>query len=104
MTGGSDPNSFEHVAERRLIMKSGEGAPTEVILRIGKPYWRTVGLDAACPVEIIGMVGRTRDIPNIDPIEALKSAIAFAESFVNDPDLQNKLYWPDGEIYDLGKT
>ena len=101
MTSGSDSSSFEHIAERRLIMQSGKGPPTEIILRIGKPYWRVLGLEAACPVEIAGMVGRTKDIPNIDPIEALKSAIAFAESFVSDPELQNKIFWPDGQVYDL---
>ena len=102
MTSTSESNSFEHVAERRLIMKSSDGPPTEIIVRIGKPYRLNIESEAACPVEIIGLVGRTRDIIGIDPIHSLKLAIKFAESFIDDPALQNKLFWPSGEIYDAG--
>ena len=71
-------------------------------MRIGKPYLLNIEGEGACPVEIVGLVGRTRDIVGIDPIQALKLAITFAESFVNDPVLKNKIFWPSGEVYDVG--
>jgi hypothetical protein len=93
MTNYPETNLFENIAERRLVLKTDDGTTTkEIILRIGRPYWRIAGLEAACPVEIVGLIGRTKDIAGIDPIHALKLATNFAESFLADPKLQKSLY------------
>jgi hypothetical protein len=94
-------SSFESVADRTLLLKGEDDMiGREITIRIGKPYWMSGHSDAACAVEISGLIGRSRDIVGIDPIHALKSAIAFAESFFSDSDDGRKYYWPDGAPYE----
>jgi hypothetical protein len=96
---------FISIAERHLYFKNATGGlEKEVILRIGAPYNRKDGPGAACPVEILGIVGRTRDIVGIDTLHALESAVKFSQSFIDDPGVYEKLVWPDGQPYEPAKS
>jgi hypothetical protein len=100
MKNSDDSISFVSIAERFLYYKNADGEKKEVILRIGAPYKRGDSPDFACPVEIIGITGRTRDIIGIDAIHALELALKFAQSFIDEPGVHERLVWPDGQQYE----
>lgn len=101
MNEPNDRNIFECIAERVLFIRGvGGNLGTKVTIRIGKPYTIDNGRNSACPVEIEGLIGRTRDIVGIDPIDALHSAIKFTDAFLSELSLSKVLRWPDGEQYE----
>jgi hypothetical protein len=100
MNEPNDHGVFECIAERVLYVRAADGGlGTKVTIRIGKPYAIDDGQNAACPVEIDGLIGRTRDIVGIDPIHALHSAIKFTDKFISEISPTKVLLWPDGEPY-----
>jgi len=91
---------FPVVIERRLLKFRAPGAsPVEMTIEIGQPYWTVPNVEAACPVAIRGGIGRVNDIRGIDPMSAMKFAIAFVESYLDSPPDGEKYFWLDGEEY-----
>ena len=85
MTGISN-EQFPVLIARRLKMQRSPGeALVEVVIEIGNPYWTEPDVEAACPVAIRGTVGRVNDIRGIDPMSAMKQAINFVETYLNQP-------------------
>jgi hypothetical protein len=100
MTDNAD-DRFPVLIERRLKIQRAPGEPvTEIVIEIGGPYWTQVGVEAACPVAIRGAIGRVKDIRNIDPMSAMKSAISFVETYLK-PRAGEKLFWIDGTEYSV---
>lgn len=95
------PNDhFPVIIERHLLKRTAPSAlPIEVTIEIGRPYWTTPNVEAACPVAIRGDIGRVNDIHGIDPMSAMKLALQFAEHHLASPPEGVKYFWPDGEEY-----
>jgi hypothetical protein len=66
------------------------------------PKWTEPEVEASCPVAFIGDIGRVKDIRGIDPINAMKQAIIFIETYLNRSHEDTKFYWQDGEEYTGG--
>jgi hypothetical protein len=93
-------DQFPVLLERRLKMqRSPNGSLTDVVVEIGHPYWTELNRQAACPVAIRGCIERVNDIHSIDPISAMKEAIKFVETFLDQPSDGKKFFWPDGDEY-----
>jgi len=97
----NDPNeTFPVFIERRLkVQQLPDQAISDAVIEIGHPYWKEPGIEAACPVAIRGCVGRVNDILGIDPMSAMKQAIAFVETYLDCPGGSMKFFWPSGEEY-----
>ncbi len=88
-------------AERTLIARSKDNATEKTItMKIGVPYWFEQGVEARCPVEIDGPNGQAMDIRGIDPIDALRNTLTLIEKLLDGAQVDNDLFWPDGEPYE----
>jgi hypothetical protein len=92
-------NQSQVLVERRLRMKKRDGSEEDLVIQIGHPYEVQSDGDAACPVEMRGLVDRVADIHGIDRLDALRLAIKFVESLVDGKAKEISFYWPDGEPY-----
>jgi hypothetical protein len=93
-------SEFDLVAERTLILvEAASGARREIKIQIGKPYWTEAGVEAACPVAILGLLERRDDIRGVDLVNAIESALKFVQQYLSgrEPDVQ--VCWADGEPY-----
>ena len=99
MTNTADELFPVLIARRLKLRRSPNDAPVEVVVEIGQPYWTEPELEAACPVAIRGTVGRVNDIRGIDPMSAMKQAINFVETYLNQPAGDEKFFWPSGEEF-----
>ncbi len=71
----------------------------DVSAEVGFPYWVTPGVEAACAVALRGFEVPVIHVKNIDPMSALRDAIAFVETFLTPPRDGATIYWPSGEPY-----
>ena len=86
---------------RNLILKNLEtGESSELIIKIGVPYWVEKFESAACPVSCIGSFGASSDIVGVDPMHALELALKFANSLTNSLPKSVELFWPNGEPFE----
>ena len=93
-------DGFDVLIERRLLVKTeGDPSPKNISIEIGHPYWTIDGIEAACPVAIRGLIGRTRDIRGIDPMDSLKQALQFVDTYLSGVSCAPLITWPDGEAY-----
>lgn len=93
-------DQFAVLVTRSLKLRRASGDELiDVVIEIGQPYWTEKDVEAACPVAIRGTVGRVNDIRGIDPMSAIKQAIAFAEAYLDQPEGEAKFFWPSGEEY-----
>jgi len=100
MSGHLPEMEFDKVAERVLILfDEVTRRQTRISVQIGRPYWTTPDVEAACPVAIEGLLERRKDIRGIDTLQALELAIKFADSYLADLPRNQKLTWLDGESY-----
>lgn len=99
MTSNKD-DSFPVMITRHLKLQRAPGDELiDLVIEIGQPHWTELNIEAACPVAIRGTVGRVNDICSIDPMSAMKQAIAFVETYLDSPTGGEKYFWPDGESY-----
>ncbi|MBK6897121.1 MAG: hypothetical protein IPH06_11070 [Alphaproteobacteria bacterium] len=96
---GTQHNDFMVCFERRLKLQRTPDSILDIVIQIGYPRWTEPDIEVRCPVAIRGDVGRVKDIAGIDPIDAMKNAISFVESYLKQIDSQTKVLWPDGEAY-----
>jgi len=92
-------DDFQVSLERHLKLQRTPDSIVEIVIQIGYPKWTKPHIEACCPVAIRGDVGRVKDIAGIDPIDAMKNALTFVESYLKQKDTQIKVLWPDGEAY-----
>ena len=93
---------IEPIVERTLFLKNTVSGETKKLsIRIGTPYWSIEGEIALCPVKILGLGGRVRDIVGIDPMQALVFALRFVESQLRELPQSMLLLWPSGEKFEL---
>lgn len=93
-------DQFPVLFERRLKMRrSPNESFTDIIVEIGHPYWVEPDRQAACPVAIRGYIEQVNDIHSIDFISAMKEAIKFVDTFLEQPAHGETFFWPDGEEY-----
>jgi hypothetical protein len=92
-------DNFPVLMERPLKRERGEKSLVNIVIQIGYPKWKVQDIEACCPVAIRGDIGRVQDIVGIDPIDAMKNAITFIDSYFKHNNEKIKVYWPDGEEY-----
>lgn len=93
-------SDFEVIVERKLILLHfASNIEKEIVVRIGRPYWTELNVEAACPVAIVGMDERREDIHGIDPLNALELAIKFVDQLLSGREPTEQIKWPDGEPY-----
>lgn len=91
---------YQILAERALLLRDKSTGLTEVIrITLGTPFWIEEGIAAACPVSIIGLVGRVSDIEGIDFINAIQLSISFVDDLLARLPSDKEVLWPDGEPY-----
>jgi uncharacterized protein DUF6968 len=89
----------EVIAERRLLLRVGQWKQ-DVVIRIGKPYWVSPDVEAACPVEVTGIAEELADIRGVDPLQALELAQGLVNRLLKSAAARGaKLTWPDGSPY-----
>lgn len=94
-------DDFPILVERHLKFQSLTGGiQTDIIIQIGYPKWIQPNLEASCPVCFRGDIGRVKDIVGNDPMEAIKNAILFTESYLQHRSEQVKFFWSTGEDYE----
>lgn len=93
-------DDFPVLMERHLKLQSTLGEPmSDVVIQVGYPAWVQHGLEASCPVSIRGVPGRTPNIRGVDPMDAMKNAMIFIETYLTDRQGKAKFFWPNGEEY-----
>jgi len=93
-------NEFPVFLERHLRFQSVPDEPMcDVIIQVGHPAWVQEGLEASCPIAIRGVAGRTPNIRGVDPMDAMKNAMVFIESYLTDRRGKSTFFWPNGEKY-----
>jgi hypothetical protein len=91
---------FEVLAERSLSLRNKTTNATEEIrVVIGMPHWVQEGVSVACPVSIVGLVGRVDDIKGIDFMNAIELSLSFIAGLLSNRPSENEVLWPDGESY-----
>jgi hypothetical protein len=81
---------FPVLVERRASFNPPDGSPPiDVLAQVGYPYWVIPDMEAACPVAIVGTLGRVPDIRGIDPMSALKIAIEFIYTYFDGNEVAN---------------
>lgn len=97
-------DDFPVIAERMLDLLDTESKQSvRLRILIGKPYWVDEGNEAACPVAIHGLVGRTEDIHGADLFQALELAIAFVNYLLNSIPSPKVVTWQDGDPWVITK-
>lgn len=88
-------------AERMLHAQSRQSKEKITIkVKIGRPYWTEEDIEAACPVTFEGIYGPQPDIRGIDPMDALRNALALADKLLDGAREDYELFWPDGEPFE----
>lgn len=91
---------FEILAERSLLLRNKATNTTEELrIVLGMPYWVQEGVSAACPVSIVGLIGRVNDIEGIDFMNAIELSLSFIDRLLSNPPSEKEVLWPDGESY-----
>lgn len=93
--------NITYIAERRLVIsdKNNLNKKTEIVIKIGAPYWIVDNIEAACPVAIEGLVENIEPIRGIDFIDSMRIAIQFIDDLLRSI-LENKnIEWLSGESY-----
>lgn len=89
------------IVERTLHARSREsGQQITIKVSIDRPYWTEEGVEAACPVTFEGVYGRQPDIRGIDPLDALRNALALTDKLIDGAQRDYELFWPDGEPFE----
>jgi hypothetical protein len=93
-------SSFDVIAERTLLLvNSADGVRQEITVQIGRPYWVEAGIEAACPVAILGLLDRRDDIRGVDLLNAIESALKFVHKYLSGREPELRVCWADGENY-----
>ena len=67
---------MEIIAEMKIQMKSPEGNSRPISVQIGRPY--SISPDeSACPISMVGLYPKIRDICGIDTFQSLALALEF---------------------------
>lgn len=93
-------DDFEILAERKLLLRDKATGITEPIrIILGMPYWVEKDFSAACPVSVIGFVGRVNDIHGVDFLSAIQLSLSFVDTLLAGIPQEKELLWTDGESY-----
>jgi hypothetical protein len=98
-------NLGEVIATRTLLVHHDQGAPSEVVILLGKPQQLPDHTDYYCPYQIKGIgAERVKYACGIDTFQALLLALSTlgVELEVLNKDLGGKLRWECGERGGLG--
>ncbi|MDD3020745.1 MAG: hypothetical protein PHX61_07175 [Alphaproteobacteria bacterium] len=99
----NDDRQFPVLIERRLkFLRSPDDIDIDIVVQVGYPKWTIPNIEAVCPVSFVGGIGRVKDICGVDPLNAMKQAITFIETYLSYPEGNGKFFWEDGEEYDGG--
>ncbi len=86
---------------RELIVEREDRSRQPIVVRIGKPYWVSENVEAACPLQIDGLYSKLTDIRGVDLYQAVQLAMQLAETLLQSAALKKqRLLWPSGEPYD----
>lgn len=86
---------------RELIVEREDRSRQPVVIRIGKPYWVSENVEAACSLQIDGLYSKLADIRGVDLYQAVQLAMQLAETLLQSAALKKqRLLWPSGERYD----
>lgn len=90
-----------YIAERRLLVseKNDPNRKTEIVIRIGAPYWVVNNTEAACPVIIEGLFENIEPIRGVDSIDSVRIAIQFIDDLLRGILRNKNIEWPNGESY-----
>ena len=88
------------IAERKLVaIDRATGERTPIVLRIAAPVpWGDDG-DAACNLEIAGMLENIKPVIGIDGVQALAEACRFLDLYLDGRRDRFDLRFPTGEPY-----
>ena len=93
------------LAERELLVKESDLSKRTIVIQLGKPYWVSKDQEAACPVAILGLYDNLADTHGVDPYQALELAMQLVNTLLEGSlSGRQKLYWPNGERYDLSRA
>ena len=81
------------------MTRDGEKGPTQIAIRIGRPYWTKEGKWAACPLAIPGLHDNLPPMPGCDFYEALIAALEFFDRYSRKTDPATSYFWPDDSRY-----
>ena len=99
MTMSTEQDDFQVFLERHLVLQRTPDYSVDIVVQIGYPKWTKPGIQACCPVAISADIGRVKDIVGIDPIDSMKNALTFVETYLKQKYSQTKVLWPNGESY-----
>lgn len=86
---------------RELIVEREDRSRQLIVVRIGKPYWVSENVEAACPVQIEGLYSKLADVHGVDLYQAVQLAMQLAETLLGSAaGKKQRLLWPSGERYD----
>lgn len=93
--------NWQVLAERTLLMERADGRKrTQIVIRIGHPYWREERERVAFPMEIAGLHDNMGPMDGRDSYEALLSALEFFDRYVRTTGPDTHYFWPDGTPYE----
>jgi hypothetical protein len=89
------------LVERKILMQiDGSEKRSEVMLRVGHPYWMIEGEAAACPIAMKGDdIDWVEHREGRDLFEALSNAVGNINERFEGPQCGQFFFWPDGEPY-----
>ena len=93
--------SIIYIAERRLFIteKNELNKKSEIIIKIGAPYWIIDSIEAACPVAIEGLFENIEPIRGVNFIDSMRIAIQFIDDLLRGIWENKNIEWPSGESY-----
>jgi len=93
-------DGFQSIAERTIILQSKTSdARRKVVVQLGKPYWVSEGIEAACSVVVLGddrWPSRNIMIRGDDLLQCLELSIKFIHSILDDFAASNRVLFEDG--------
>lgn len=94
------PGSWQALAERTLLMaRNGELKRRRIVVKVGHPYWVEHGKEAACPIDIVGLINGIGPLHGDDLYTALIFALEFFDRHIRTADPDTHYFWPDGTPY-----
>jgi hypothetical protein len=93
--------ALDTLVTRELIVEREDRSRQPIVVRIGKPYWVSENVEAACPLQIDGLYSKLADVRGVDLYQAVQLAMQLAETLLQSAALKkHRLLWPSGERYD----
>lgn len=99
---GISMEAAEALITRELIVEREDSSRHPIVVRIGRPYWISKNIEAACPVQIKGLYDKLADVHGVDLFQSVELAMQLVETLLRaEPKKKHRLLWRSGERYDL---